>query len=522
MSHLDLRDWRKRRTVTYPQRVFLDALTCKGRFADRYKPKERKNGPPVMTPRVLYGGAGFGGKSHGLRTGAVELNGDLRARGFPGRWGVIFCKTYPNLMDRQVRMLQKEFADIGRVRKTQLKGLFFEFYDPSMGGFYLRNVGQDPDQQRGVEYDWLLMDELTQFMRFEYDSIMYLLRSGDNIPYLAFGAATNPDGIGHSWVKQHWIDRDFGDQQSMIDDGVFDPMDYVFVPAKATDNPAFNASVAAALQGFDDPMIVKSRWDGSWDLAVGRRFGNYSRKVHEFEYEEFTTRYGATPDMDWKDVLKSDSLDIYCSLDYGTADDSASAFYIHVVDEKKNVWTIYEGYWQGTYLESQAAMIVALLKELPKGPVRIYVDPALAVREGDAISRIAKLRRLGVPSVVPAINERISGWATLDSFLNWSKKDVDGEDIPPKWRIHSSCRRLHRFLANAMRDDLRPEDVSRHMKDDHPGDSARYFLHSYFAPGKTSSFDIAGYDPSMSAALRAREKRFNTSQSRLGRMRRLL
>ena len=53
-------------------------------------------------------------------------------------------------------------------------------------------------------------------------------------------------------------------------------------------------------------------------------------------------------------------------------------------------------------------------------------------------------------------------------------------ELHPEWRIHESCKELHTFLANAPRDELSPEDVSRKFKKDHAGDSVRYMLHSHF------------------------------------------
>jgi len=477
-------NWREVRTCSQPQHDFLDALTRQGKYADYYSPHVIRDMPeiaPVVTPSVMYGGAGGGGKSHALRTATLEINGRLRELGFPARWGVLFCRTYTELADRQIRHLKTEFEQnlgIGRLRKTQLQGLFFEFFDPTLGGFYLRNVGDDPSVRRGIEYDWLLIDELTQFTKAEYDDIVYQRRSPAALPFKSIGAATNPDGIGHGWVKQYWIDRDYSreEEKGMIESGVFDPKDFVFIPARVYDNPRCDAAMIANLQGFDDPMLVKARFEGSWDLAGGMRFSQFNRETHVFEWEEFENFYarGVSHDRILKD---QDLVYVYGSLDYGTDVNAASAFYLHAVDREGHVWTFAELYMQGMYIDQQVYAIKQLCAPYPM--VQIYCDPKLLDRESDGISRFFKFRDRGV-FLTPGLNNRIEGWATMDALLARPINDYGKADGRPRWKIHSSCRHLIRFMTQAPRDEVRHEDVSHKFRDDHAGDSCRYMLYSYF------------------------------------------
>jgi hypothetical protein len=428
-----------------------------------------------------------------LRTGAVEINARLRDLGFPGRWGVLICKTYTELADRVVRDIQKELcgaADLGRIRNTKTGGWFFEFHDPSLGGFYLRNVGDNPDEKRGIQYDWMGFDELTQIQKREYDALKYTLRSGDALPFKTFFAASNPDGIGHGWCKRYWIERDFTDEEHLVKQGLLYPDDFVFIPARATDNPAFDTSIQATLMGFEDPMMIKARWEGSWDLTGGLRFSQFNRGVHTFEWGEFEQYYGRGYSR--SSILNDiDLMYVYGSLDYGTDVNSASAFYLHAVDTRGRVWTFLELYMQGAYLDVQAELIKEACA--PYRIQGIYCDPKLNDRESDGISRFYKFRERGV-HLTPGINSRVEGWSTLDALLNYRRLD-DGELIkPPQWRIHHSCRHLTRFLTSAPRDDLRPEDVSHKYRDDHAGDSARYMMHSYFKrPPQIADNGVGGF-----------------------------
>lgn len=455
--------WRDLRNSTRPQRLFLDALTAQGQYEG------------VSAPKVLYGGAGFGGKSYGIRTAAVEICGVLKSLGYTKPQGAIFCKTYPDLAARQVGKLRTEFErdlGIGEVVDSKVDGLMFRFHDEQMGLFYLRNA-DSPDKYRGAEYDFILVDELTEWLRDEYDLILYPLRSGrsSGIPFLSFGGASNPDGRGHGWVKKLWIEKNYeGEPPGIV------PDQYIFIPAKATDNPAYNENVENTLTSFRDPMLVKARRHGSWDLASGTRFGLYSKLIHGFEWQDFENEYGI--DMGYEAILaRREMFNVIASLDYGTDIHSASAFYVHVYDWKGRIWTVKEEYMQGMFLKQQSAIIKRACEEW--GVSKVFCDPSLLGRDSDGISRLMKFRRNGV-NMLPAVNDRVEGWATLDDALQYGWDEKTGEvNTPPKWRIHNSCWELHQFLANAPRDDARPEDVSSKFRRDHAGDAARYGLHSY-------------------------------------------
>lgn len=471
------KSWREERSSTVPQRLFLDALTAQGRFSYL----RAIHAPDPATPFVLYGGAGFGGKSYGLRTATLELNGQLAAEGCPGQWGCLMTSTYEELKDRHLQKLRFEMGHIGTLKRTGIEGWRFKFHDSALGGFYLRNA-DDPDKYRGAEWSWLLFDELTQMQRLDWDLIMYPLRSGVRLPFKAFGAASNPDGVGHGWVKGLWVDRDFSDEEDVVR-----PEDYVFIPAKATDNPAFDSTIEAKLRGNKDPLLVRARWEGSWDLNMGGRWPQFSRSVHCFDWPEFEREYGRD-DLDFAALLRDEDLfELYGSFDYGTSEDSAASFHLHAVDWKRRVWTIAELYMQGVFLDEQAIRIKAeeaapgsfLGRKLGRVPLRRYADPALRGRDDVGISRWRKFMERGVHLTL-GNNDRIEGWATFDAFL-WYERAPGGELLtPPQWRIHRSCKHLIRQLGSAPRNDANLEDISPKFRDDHALDDCRYFLHSHF------------------------------------------
>lgn len=462
-------NWRDQRKSTPKQRLFLDALTKQGSYSDLSR---QKRGEPPLEDRVnvLYGGAGYGGKSYALRTAAVELCGYFRDMGFPGQWGALFCDTFPNLKKRHLGKIAKELGHLGTIKNTQLRGLHFEFYDSTLGGFYLMNAS-DPESFKGAEFSFVLIDELTEFSRDDYDDIVYTLRSPEKLPVLPLGAASNPDGKGHGWVKRMWVQQDFSGETVL-----YDPKDFIFIQAFAWDNPTYNKSVEANLSGFSDPMKVQARLHGDWNLDTGTRFSQFQNRIHVFDWADLEWSFGG--ELKAHEILNNKEMFLfYGSLDYGTALESASAFYIHAVDWEKRVWTLAELYLEGRGLEDQ---IEEMIRFVGKCPIeRVYADPALQGKDDERLSRFERIKKKLPWKLVAGINDRVEGWATLDSFLHY-RSDGGSITVYPKWRIHKSCRQLIRFLSDAPRDDNKLEDVDHGFKDDHAGDSARYFFHSHF------------------------------------------
>lgn len=456
--------WIKKRNCTDKQQEFLEALTNTGRYAQT----------PRAAPQVLYGGSGYSGKSRAIRDATYYLNATLAKAGFPGQWGTIACKQHVDLTNRQVEKLmsEPEFKELGNVRMSKKRGFHFEFNHPALGGFYLRHL-QDAENLRGVETPWFLVDELTELTLEDREHIMYTLRSPHNVPFVSFGAGSNPDGVGHGWVKALWIEHEYEILGDAFDAGLIHEEDFIFIGAKPQDNPTFNETVESRLRGFSDKMLVKARWEGSWDLTEGSRFSRFQLDSHTFWPSDIPEMFGsdrrdAEPELFF---ARSGNFEIYGSLDFGTDSKAASAFYLHAVDDKGNIYTFKEMYMQGMWLEQQAAVMRKLVAEY--GVVRIYCDPSLKTRESDGLSRFHKFREQGV-MLTPGKNNRVEGWATLDALL----ATEDGK--PPRWKVSRACKHLVRDIQSAPRDEKNREDVSSKFKDDHSLDSVRYFLYTRF------------------------------------------
>jgi hypothetical protein len=80
-----------------------------------------------------------------------------------------------------------------------------------------------------------------------------------------FIAASNPGGIGHQWVKQYWIDRQFPVEMQR------EAHEFCFIPALPDDNPHLPPSYWQMLETLPEPLRLAWRY-GRWDVFSGQAF----------------------------------------------------------------------------------------------------------------------------------------------------------------------------------------------------------------------------------------------------------
>lgn len=477
--------WRDYRGASDPQRISLDWIEKNGPFA-------RDEGRNRL---CLTGGAGGGGKSYNLRTAALDINLDLRDKGFPSTWGVLICQTYDELVGRHAGEIETEFKGIGTLRKTQSRGWHLRFHGEGLGGVYLRNAVTSNDaknnkkDKRGFGYQYTLADELTQFTREQFEKIFYNLRSGVALPYNAFLAGSNPDGLGHGWVKEMFVPEYRNNDDDWIKK--IGAQSFFYVPIRVEENPNYEQDKEGweARLWSSDPDIYKARRFGDWDIYHGGRFGKiWNPSVHVFLWPELLRAMGVlvgiTPEEFLRDAERW-GCEIYASLDYGTSDDSTSAYLLHIVDRNDRLWTFAELPMIGKELEVQAEMILNFEREWGVTPVVRYCDPALMgapAESKDGIARIVKFQENGV-DFIPGNNGRIEGAASVASALYWQTAKTDAGLVwvrRPRARIHAACRNLVAQIPILPRDPSKPEDVHPMGGKWHWYDSYRYMVHTRY------------------------------------------
>jgi hypothetical protein len=229
---------------------------------------------------LLYGGALGGGKSYFLRWyGIRRLMVLFKVFGIENAAGMLACEDYPSLSDRQLQKIAVQFPPwLGTLYdKHKVYGRCFLLNKKwGSGALCFRNL-DDSSKYASSEWAFILVDELTK----NKIDIFTFLRTRLRWPGLddiecQFVAGTNPGGIGHSWVKQLWMDKDFPEE-------FIKPKDYRsqfdYVPSLASDNPNLGPDYWAQLSTLPE-QLRRAFKDGDWDIFIGQAFPQFSRQKH--------------------------------------------------------------------------------------------------------------------------------------------------------------------------------------------------------------------------------------------------
>ncbi len=200
-------------------------------------------------PEVFYGGAAAGGKSDALLMAALEYVDQ------PNYAALILRRTFAQLdmpdsiLDRAKRWLAPH-KDVKWVEKKSR----FEFPSGAILQFGYLQFDRDVYQYDGPSYQFVGLDELTQFTQFQYTFMSGRLRRlmGSTIP-LRLRSASNPGNVGHVWVKNRFI--------------TYRGNDRIFVPAKIEDNPHADLAAYEVTLSRMDSVSQAQRRHGDWDVT---------------------------------------------------------------------------------------------------------------------------------------------------------------------------------------------------------------------------------------------------------------
>lgn len=389
-------------------------------------------------PIVLYGGGGGGGKSYLLRTAIVEFNGYLASLGFKNPWGGLFCSTYNALQKRHLGRIKEELGHLGRIKETRIEGGAFHFDNPELGGCYLLNL-DNPDNLRGSEMSYILVDELSEITKRQFQDLLYIRPKNAEQPFFPVLCASNPDGVGHSWIKKFWITRDFTGES-------YSPTKFFFVPALPTDNPLWQSSQLFRDQFLQLPEhLKKARLEGCWDAPSGARFPQLSADIHRFKVSEqfpqgIPATYPIIIGLDWGGKAP------YCALWIA-------------VDHNRNMWVFREDYEAGLTTDIIAERIRNKTAS-NETVISIYADNQMFQRRRD----YTKYGAPSAPSFTEVIEEclasdsrfppltpgfkpsRAQSLGTLDLFFN-------RDNQYPNIFIEEGCSELWRELTGAIWDE---------------------------------------------------------------------
>ncbi len=417
---------------------------------------------------ILFGGAAGPGKSYALRWGAVELLLWWASHGHRNVRVGLFCEDYPTLKDRHISrihsgmvnrtdlpyeeaaeqgLLVPEFpAWLGNLKETKAEGLCY-FLKPQYGGGFiaLRNL-DDPEKYASSEFAAIFVDELTKNLRKTFDDLRFRKR-WPGIAHSPFAAGANPGSIGHAWVKQLWIDRDFsGDNERLKPDS------FLFIPARVDENIHQPRSYIDTLNSLPDAMR-RAMKDGDWSIFEGQVFAEWRTHLHvidPFPIPKDWTRWRA--------------------VDYGYSAPFCCLWFARSPDKKRLV--AYRELYQTELQASDQAKAI----RLASGQERIWItaaDPSMWQNrghgKGDTLA--AEYEMAGV-TLSRANNDRLAGLNACHEALAW--KEIGGRLVqPPRFQVFSTCPNFIRTVPALPYDKIRVEDVDTNAED-HPYDTWRY------------------------------------------------
>lgn len=385
---------------------------------------------------IAYGGARGGGKSWVLRVKA--LGGALQ---YPGIKILIVRLTYRDLQNSLIeplcQMMPQPFA---RYNST-LQTIYFD------NGSYIKFGHYDTKdaalEYQGSEYDWIFIDEATQFTEEKFRTLGACLRGTKKIPRRMY-LTCNPGGVGHMWVKRLFIDREYHEGERA--------QDYRFIAATVDDNVALKKGSPDYVQMLDllpEDMRRAHRY-GDWDALAGTYFSEFRKGVHTFPRRMIPREWAK-----------------YRAFDYGL--DMFACLWI-AVDFDGRCW-VYREVQKSDLVVSDAAELMRNLTPPEEDIQYTIAPPDMWSRTKDTGKSLADLWQENGIGIVKASNNRIQGWLALKELLK-----PEGENKPPMLMVSEECAGLVRNLPMLQHDEKNPSDCSTEPHEiTHICDAARYF-----------------------------------------------
>ena len=409
---------------------------------------------------ILFGGARGGGKTD---AGIVWL---LHKSKHPKLRALIIRRNADDLRDWTDRANQI-YSKLGAVRAGNPP----EFKWPKGGIF---RTGHLKDEQaytkyQGHEYQRMLIEELTQIPSEEsYLRLLASCRSTVKELRPQIFITTNPGNVGHSWVKERFIDPVAPGETYK------DPISgrsRVFIKSLIDDNPTLMdndpdyVKSLEALKGKNPELYKAWRW-GSWDIFAGQVFQEFRRDKHVI-----------------KQILPRQDMPHYLSFDWGYR--APHAVYAHALVKMKSedgivfnrIVTYQEWYDTEKHPHELAELVYKTAKR--RKFKKAYADPSMFNIKTDGTMSISmelmkKWRELNKRhwlTIDRGSKNRIQRVATVHDWLSIAPDGL------PYWLITNNCLNLIRTLPLLVYDEHKTEDVDTNQ-DDHSYDSVGYFLSS--------------------------------------------
>lgn len=394
---------------------------------------------------TLFGGAAGGGKSYGQLVDAL-----LYALKYPKSKQIVFRRTFPDLERSLIRtsleFYPREAATYNSSKHT------WTFKNGSIIDFAYIDNEKDVYQYQSAEYDVIRFDELTHFTEFMYTYMISRCRGANPYPK-RIKSSTNPGGVGHTWVKERFID---------IGEPNIIHQNRIFIPSLIQDNMFLLENDPDYVTRLDNlpEKEQKALKYGDWDIFDGQFFTEFDRKIHVCTPFEIPN--------DWRR---------FRTRDYGL--DMTAVCWI-ALDWRMNAYVYKELYKPDLIVSDAAKEINAMTDE---NIITDYAPPDLWNRNKDTGKSTADIFAENGQFLSKADNNRVTGWLAVHE---WLKVFNDEQGQPTsKLKIFSNCTNLIRTLPALQHDEKNPNDVANEPHElTHIPDALRYFCTMWQTPAQ--------------------------------------
>ena len=395
---------------------------------------------------TCYGGARGGGK-----TWCARVKATLGAINYAGIRILFVRREYADLqasvIEPILKLLPPELYDYNKTEHTLRL-----FNGSSIKFGNMPNYGESVQgKYQGQEYDWLFIEEATQFLESEFRGLAATVRGTSKIPRRIY-MTCNPGGVGHFWVKRLFIDRQFRKGEN--------PKDYLFIKATVDDNKDLmeaDPDYVKALELLPEDVRRAHRY-GDWNALSGVYFEEFRDGVHTCKAFDIPAN--------WKR---------YRSMDYGLD----MFFCLWIAVDPGGRCYVYRQYAQSDLVVSEAARIQLNLTDRSERIEYTIAPPDMWARNRDTGKTQASTFAENGVGLYRADNNRKAGWYAVKELF---KLRGDGK---PGILIFEDCASLIDCIKCLMHDKTDPNDVSKTPHDiTHGPDALRYFAQTYVLPGE--------------------------------------
>ena len=409
---------------------------------------------------VLFGGAAGGGKSYGQIIDAF-----LFALKYPGSKQLILRRTFAELDKSIIREVLGLYPrSVFSFNSSAHTG---KFRNGSVVDFGYCATENDVYQYQSAQYDVIRFDELTHFTEAQYVYLISRVRGANDFPK-QIKSSTNPGGVGHSWVKERFVDPAPPNTQFT---GKEDGIERIFIPSYLRDNkplmdsdPNYKARLEALPERERKALLY-----GDWDIFEGQYFEEWDPAIHictPFEIPAEWRRYRA--------------------FDYGL--DRLACIWV-AVDSMKNCY-VYKELCKSNLPISVAASEIISYTDKDENIYATLAPPDLWGRGQESGKRKSDIFYESGLTLTQSSNNREAGWLSIKELL---KCNSNGES---RLKIFSTCRELIKCLPALVIDPRHPTDCMTEPHEiTHAPDALRYFSVYWTRPNVNDDEKRVYYPP---------------------------